>query len=143
MRALAALLAAGCGTAIDPAEVGPVDGYTSWTSFPPLSTDIPGHPASVRVIYVNEVGRSYPHGGRYPVGTVIVKEVFDRGSDGERGGLRYLAIMRKLGDDATLPTDGGWLFTDGRDGGETRLSLCWQTCHKAAPWDGAWFDYGE
>jgi hypothetical protein len=139
---LALFIAAGCGSEIDPAGLPSIEGYAAWPSFT-VDTDIPGHPESVRVIHVNEVARAYPHGGRYPIGSVIVKDIFERSRDGGRGALRYVAVMRKLGDGSTLPTDEGWLFTDLRDGREVQKDLCWQTCHKAGPHDGAWFDYGE
>lgn len=133
---------AGCGTEIDPAGLPSIAGYTSWP-YLEKDSDILGHPDSVRVIYKNPVAAAYPHAGRYPVGTVIVKEIFERKGIKERGGLRYIAIMRKLGEGSGQPTNDGWLFTDLRDGKETQLDLCWQTCHQAGPYDGAWFDYGD
>jgi hypothetical protein len=143
MRKLLFLLSlAACGTEIDPQGLPSVDDYPSWGVFIELDTDIPGHPKSIRTIYVNPVGRDYPHGGRYPIGTVVAKEVWERIGPGQKGGLRYLAIMRKLGEDADVPTNAGWLFTDRKDGVETQKDLCWRTCHKAGPWDGAWLDYG-
>jgi hypothetical protein len=139
---LVGLAVAACGTEIDPAGLPSIDGYPAWGLFDEVETDIPGHPDSIRSIYVNDVGRDYPHGGRYPLGTAIVKEIWERQAPGQKGALRYVAIMRKVGDDADVPTHEGWLFTDLRDGTEVQKDLCWRTCHKAAPWDGAWFDYG-
>jgi hypothetical protein len=137
-----AVALAACGTEIDPAGLPSIEGYTAWPHFE-QANDIPGHPESVRVIYKNEVAASYPHGGRYPIGTVILKEIFDRNDDGSKGGLRYIAVMRKLGDDSDQPTNEGWLFTYKDGDSETQLDLCWHTCHRAGPYDGAWFDYGD
>jgi hypothetical protein len=139
---LFAAACAACGTEIDPADLPSIEGYESWGLFTELTSDIPGHPDSIRPIYVNQVGRDYPHGGRYPLGTVVVKEIWNRDAAGQRDGLRYVAIMRKVGDDAGVPTNDGWLFTQKKGDTETQLELCWRTCHKAAPWDGAWLDYG-
>lgn len=132
---------AGCGTEIDPTGLPTIDGYTTWPQFTKKG-DIPGHPDSVRVIYKNEVAAAYPHAGRYPLGTVIVKEIFNKNGDGSKGSLRYLGVARKLGEGSGLPTDEGWLFTDVRDGSEKHYDLCWQQCHQAGPYDGLWFDYG-
>jgi hypothetical protein len=145
MRApLLALLVccAGCGTEIDPAEVGAIDGYQEWPHFT-KTTDVPGHPDSVRVIYKNDVAAAYPHAGRYPLGTIIVKEIFNRNGDRTKGSLRYIGVARKLGDGTGQPTDDGWLFTYVKDGKETQLDLCWKQCHQAGPFDGLWFDYGR
>jgi hypothetical protein len=144
MRAIVPLLLlAACGTEIDPAGLPSIEGYPTWRKFAELETDIPGHPNSIRPIFVNEVASEYPHGGRYPLGTVIVKEIWGREAPGRRGDLRYVAIMRKVGEGAPVPTNDGWLFTQLVDGVETQHELCWRTCHKAGPWDGAWFDYGD
>jgi hypothetical protein len=142
--ALAAALAAACGTTVDPDGLPSIEGYETWDKLTFFS-DIPGHPDSVRDTYVNDVGRSYAHGGKYPLGTVIVKEIFEREGTATPGALRYVAIMRKVGDDADVdaPVDGGWVFTQLEGGEETSRDLCWATCHEQAPWDGAWFDYGE
>jgi hypothetical protein len=141
---LCVLLAAACGQTIDPDEVPSVADYASWPSFE-IDTDVPGHADSIRVIYKNEVAASYPHGGRYPAGTVILKEIFDRKDDGSRGSLRYIGIARKLAPGSGLPTDDGWLFTQQREPGaeETQLDLCWSLCHRVGPYDGLWFDYGD
>lgn len=130
-----------------------VDGYERWFRLD-VSGDLPGHGTSYRIIYVNDVARSYPHAGRYPVGTVIVKEVralaeVDGGP--APGDLKYTAVMRKVTMDASgdggtgLPLDGGWLFTELTDtpGAESQLDLCWASCHRQAAWDGAFVDYGQ
>ncbi|HTM23371.1 MAG TPA: hypothetical protein VL172_22770, partial [Kofleriaceae bacterium] len=90
--------------------------------------------------------RAYTHAGRYQPGTVIVKESY---GDGDCvGDPEYLSVMRRFaaGDPAAdgLPLQDEWLFTDkeGRDGSEEHYDMCFQRCHRAAPWDGAWYDYG-
>ena len=54
--------------------------------------------------------------------------------------------MRRL-DDAPDggEIEGGWLFTMASDidDDETQGVTCWKQCHVAAPYSGAWFDYGE
>jgi hypothetical protein len=58
--------------------------------------------------------------------------------------------MRKVSDDedapsAPVPVDGGWIFSwlsSGPGGDETYWDLCWAQCHRQAPVDGAWLDYG-
>jgi hypothetical protein len=144
MRWLALLLLAACAPEIDPnADTGlSIHGYRTWHSTLALTGEIPGHGDTLRRIYVNDVALGYPHGGRYPIGTVIVKRIMN-----EDESLKYTAVMRKVGDGTDLPTDDGWLFTfftgDRDEGTETQSDGCWQSCHKAGPWDGAWFDYGE
>lgn len=160
-RALAAALApalaaalAGCLEEVDPAGLPSIDGYRTWWSAPPLVGFIPGHGESYRVIYVNDVARTYPHAGRYPIGSVIVKEIHDVAGDDGQGELRYLAIMRKVGEpgelgalDVDAPVDRGWVFTEKRGTGadvpERHRGSCWSACHRQAAYDGVWLDYGE
>lgn len=142
---LCALLGAGAcsqGTTVEP-EAVPA-GYTDWYRVDTTGA-IPGHGDSHRVIYVNETGRSYAGTGRYEDGTIIVKEVRDRDGD-QPGALRYTAVMRKL---SSAPSggeiQGGWLFTylaDSITSAEENRPSCWETCHVAAPIDGAFLDYG-
>ena len=152
MRWMCALvLAAACGEAIDKDKVNgmyPIDGYETWWKLE-VYGPVPGHGDTYRIIYVNDVGRAYPHGGRYAVGTVIVKEIRDLMEPAAPGDLRYRAIMRKVGEDAEdvgAPVDGGWIFSDLRGddvgGDEKYFDLCWEQCHVQGRWDGAWFDYG-
>lgn len=145
MRSILALLVlAACKQDIDVSELPPIDDYRSWTRIGPFVGPIPGHGDSVRPVYVNDVARSYPHAGRYPVGSAIVKEILS-----PEGDLRYVAVMRKIGEEPWdtppegIPSNGGWVFTQLTDGEEKAWDLCWATCHRQAPWDGAWFDYGE
>jgi len=142
---LALLAAAGCGEAVDTTGLPPVVGYDQWYRLD-VTGDVPGHGDTYRIIFVNDVGRAYPHAGKYRPGTVLVKEIHDLDGD-QPGALRYVAIMRKLAEDqqAGLPVDDGWLFTssDAPLGDETSFDYCWQRCHRAAPYAGAWYDYGE
>jgi hypothetical protein len=144
------LLAAGCAEQIDPPAGFEIDGYRTWALVAERYGAIPGHGDSYRTIFANDVARSHPRGGsRYEIGTILVKEiaadVTDASGFHSAGDLRYLAIMRKVGDDTDLPTFHGWLFTTAGDAGadEKHLDSCWQTCHKAAPFDGTWHEYGE
>jgi hypothetical protein len=135
--------AAACGESVNPEPVGD---YTSWhriDAYGPL----PGHGESYRVIYANDVAMSYA-GGAYPEGSVIVKEVRARaGADGDQpGDLRYLAIMRRIGPAPVgLDDEAGWLFTQASEpgGSEVYKSLCWNRCHVASPYAGAFLDYGK
>jgi hypothetical protein len=149
---LCALLSvAACGETVDTTGLPSIEGYQDWTEYD-FTTPVPGHNDSYRRIFINPVARTYPHGGRYPIGSVLVKEVHEKTDDGLPGDLRYIAVMRKVEDDQAYveevevdaPTDGGWVFTQIKGGGdETHLDLCWSQCHKQAPYDGAWIDYGN
>jgi hypothetical protein len=142
---LAALLLAACGAEeVDPAGLPSIDGYGEWSAWDfhgPLS----GHGESWRAVFVNREGISYTGVGRYPIGTVIVKEVRELRDGPAAGGLYYTAIMRKVGENAGVdaPVDGGWIFTQLKDGSETHLSTCWSSCHRQAPLDGTFYDYGR
>ncbi len=127
------------GTAVDPTGLPSITGYSTWPNFS-LDTDSPGHENSLRIIFFNDVAQTFPHPGHYPLGTVIVKEIHPKGG----GSLQELDIMRKVGDGMTsYPTQDGWLFTVEKDGKETEYDYCYETCHKQASHDGAWFDYGN
>ena len=139
VTAWAATTLAAC--TVDTNDLAPIDDYPSWYSVETRG-EVPGHGDGVRVIYVNDVARGYPGVGRYPVGSVLVKEVRGYADDGGAGELKYLAIMRKLGDDADAPDgadiEGGWVFTTAGELGATekRGLTCWNTCHLQAPIDG-------
>jgi hypothetical protein len=138
--ALAVASSAGCGEAVAPEPLGD---YASWKRTDAYG-EIPGHGDSYRIIYANDVALSYAGGG-YPAGSIIVKEVRQRVGD-QPGDLKYVAIMRRL--DAKpigLAAEAGWLFTQAQTpgGSETYRSLCWNRCHVAAPFAGAFLDYGK
>lgn len=140
--ALAALLAA-CG---DPVSPEPLGDYTAWKRLDTFG-ELPGHGDSYRIIYANDVALTYA-GGSYPEGSVLVKEIRARTGAGgaEPGELRYLAIMRRIGPAPLSHQDeAGWLFTQAAEpgGDETYRSLCWNRCHVAAPYAGAFLDYGK
>ena len=151
MRAVivASVLAlAACGEAVDPPPLGD---YTAWDRFV-YSGPAPGHGDTYRVVYVNPMARCGapscvpgdpvpPVYITYPVGSVLVKEVYDE----EGGALRELAMMRRLTDTAppALTEEGGWLFsdTDSVGGDEVHEDYCWGHCHVAAPYNGAFYNY--
>ena len=138
-------LGAGCGDSIEPADFASLADYKTW---PVVETTgkLPAHGDTVRFIYANPEAASYPGVGIYAPGSVLVKEVRTKNSDGSAGDLDYVAIMRKL-DDADAPAgidlDQGWLFTIVSEVGKTeKTSSCWSSCHVQAPYDGAWLNYG-
>ncbi|MEZ4404026.1 MAG: cytochrome P460 family protein [Kofleriaceae bacterium] len=139
--AAAAALAA-CAVPVDP---DPIGDYTSWKRLD-VRGPAPGHGDTYRVIYVNptaaDPAQSFVDG--YAAGAVIVKEIRDD-VDGSPGDLRYLAIMRRLPDDGDLPIQGGWLFSQASTptADETHADFCWNRCHLAAPYRGAWYDYRQ
>jgi hypothetical protein len=127
----------------------PTGDYTQWGQPIVATDDLPGHGgATYRKIYANDVARTY-EGGAYPDGTVLVKEVYDRqlvNGVAAPGALQYVAIMRRLGPPpAGFSDEGGWLFTytTKPQGSETHYSYCWESCHQAAPFGGAWLDYSK
>jgi hypothetical protein len=140
--AFAISLGAGC-TVVDTSDLDPIDDYTTWFSIE-TSGKLPGHGDTVRVMYINDTARSYPHTGEYPLGSVIVKEVREN-DDGNPGPLNYLAIMRRLDEAPPSGTlEGGWLFTRSSELGADEIQgfTCWKKCHVQAPYVGTWFDYG-
>ncbi len=132
-----------CG---DPVTPEPLGDYTAWKRLDTYG-ELPGHGDSYRIVYANDVALTFA-GGNYPEGSVLVKEIRARaGADGaEPGDLRYLAIMRRIGPAPLGHADeAGWLFTQASEpgGAETYRSLCWNRCHVAAPYAGAFLDYGK
>lgn len=134
----------GCGS-LDPDELAPIDGYPAWARTD-VTGEVAGHGESYRIIYANDVAQGYAHAGRYPTGSILVKEVRELRDDGTPGDLKYTAVMRKVGEEAAAsldaPVDGGWVFTQKRGDSERWLDLCWSSCHVQAPVDGAFYDYG-
>ena len=140
---LLGLCTIGCGTDVDVTGLPSIVGYESWPNFP-VTEPAPAHGDTYRVLYANPVARAYPRSGRYAPGAVLVKEIFEKSDDGTRGKLIYRAIMRKVGAEAAarVPAEDGWLYTDLRDGEESHRSSC-APCHRQAPFDGTWYDYGS
>jgi hypothetical protein len=127
-------------TEVDTSELPPLDGYRDWLTVE-ATGKVGGHGDSFRIIYVNAEAASYAGAAEYPLGSVLVKEIFDE----RDGNLKYVAIMRRL---AEAPSggeiQGGWLFTQADEVGATEIQgfTCWDGCHVQAPYAGAWLDYG-
>jgi hypothetical protein len=130
---------------INPDELSvSIDNYESWNKVEPLLGEVPAHGDTYRIMYRNEVAREYTGAGEYPIGSAIVKEIFERKGDA-KGKLLYKAVMRRLDPeiDPGVPIDGGWLFTQIDSGAdEFQRDLCWDSCHVRAPYQGAFFDHG-
>jgi hypothetical protein len=143
--AMVALLAAGCFSKVGGVEeVNPED-YADWYSVTVVG-EAPGHGDSSRVMYANDDAGDWIGERDYPIGSILVKEIYRRDGD-SMGAFRYVAIMRKL---AEAPSggelDNGWLFTykDALDGGtETHRPRCWRTCHQNAPFEGTFLDWSD
>ena len=137
---MAALATAACGEAVD---LPPPGDYTTWERFDFLGP-APGHGDSYRIIYANDIATNdAPLFGGYPEGSILVKEIRDN-DDGQPGALRYVALMRRIGEPPpTLTEEGGWVFSraDSPGGDEVHHDYCWARCHVAAPYNGAWYDY--
>lgn len=137
---LAAIALAACAQDVDVEDLGD---YQSWRAPIRVAGDAPGHSGSIRFIYANPTaGMATSLSPTYPLGSIIVKEVFEH-VNGEPGELRYLAIMRRIETDYL--DEGGWLFTEtlGPTGPEKYFNFCWGRCHAAAPYQGAFYDYRE
>jgi hypothetical protein len=145
MRYLPILVLVAC-SGLDTSGLPSTDGYTSWKKFGPFTTEIPGHGDTYRVVYANPIAETYDHGGRYPVSSVIVKEIYNKTSSGGPGDLAYTAIMRKI-DPTTTSTsahvDDGWVFSYEENQTEKQAGSCYASCHVQAPYDAAWIDYGD
>jgi Cytochrome P460 len=147
-----ALLVALAACTAEDVSPEPLGDYRSWKRLDTYG-ELPGHGDSYRIIYVNDIALGYA-GGAYPEGSILVKEVRRRSGEGDQsapGDLRYLAVMRRLGPAPRgLDDEAGWLFTqisaprdDGTPDDEQYRSLCWNRCHVAAPYAGAFLDYGK
>lgn len=143
MRTLPAAIfaVAACTEPVDPEPLGD---YTTWKRID-VTGRAPGHADSYRIIYVNDraADPSWDLYLGYQEDSIVVKEI--RANDGgQPGALSYVAIMRRLGGiDASLEDQGGWLFSESAEpgGAETHADFCWNRCHVAAPYNGAWYDY--
>ena len=150
MRALATLLflslVPACASPIDKDGLTSIDDYASWERRVDAIGPVGGHGDSYRIMYANDIAETFIGSNRYPVGTVIVKEIRQIESGDTPGDIRYIAIMRKLSD---APPNGeldrNWLFTRAEDTGleETHNARCWRTCHQASPFDGTFLDWSS
>lgn len=154
MRALvvASIFAAACAVPVDEdvQRTYPIDDYATWGVTAPgkrieVRGNAPGHSNSVRYIYANAIAadpdQDFTLG--YAHGAIVVKEVRELDADES---LRYLAIMRRVGEvTAALEDDGGWYYTEtaGPTGPEEHFDFCWSRCHVAAPYNGAFYDYRQ
>lgn len=137
--ALALVVAAGCFPEVD---LELPEGYEGWHRVDALGP-LPAHGDTYRIIYVNDVARTWTGAGPYPDGSILIKEVYHRDGD-QPAGLSYLAAMRRLErapDGAELHE--GWLYTYiGEEGAaEEYRARCYQRCHASAPYDGPFLDY--
>ena len=135
------LLVASCKVAVNPEPLGD---YTTWKRFD-VTGEAPGHGDTYRIIYVNDIAAdpASPLYVGYPEGSIVVKEIHSN-DGGEPGALKYVAIMRRIGTvDTAFQNQGGWLFSesDVPNGSEKHSDTCWNRCHVAAPYNGAWYDY--
>jgi hypothetical protein len=142
---LSIVLLSACATEVDTENLPSLAGYANWPSFE-VRGDIPAHEDTIRVIYANEEAGSWSGAGEYPEGTVILKEVFNRSGE-ERADLSYIAVMRKLREEdrpSGAELQGGWMFTilDDITSPEANNLLCYESCHRAAPHDGSFFNLG-
>lgn len=123
-----------------------IDGYQDWHKIEPLLGPLPAHGDTYRILYVNDIARDYSGAGFYPVGSAMVKEIYDLVGADARGDLSYTAVMRRYDADAEpdLPLMGDWLFTFlSTSGAETQMDSCWDSCHRQSPFSGAWFNHGR
>ncbi len=138
--------ATGCDSEID-GELLPIDNYTAWYQEIAIG-DAPGHGNSYRLMFANDIAREFSGFGRYPIGSIIVKEIRklsrDEAGAPTPGNIRYIAVMRRLdAPPAGTELDNGWLYTvfDNPGDPETRSARCYRTCHQAAPFDGPFLDW--
>jgi len=143
---LVVAITGGCAESVTPEELGD---YTLWPSMGGATFTVrgpaPGHGDTIRVIYVNPTAAMADSiSPSYPLGSTIVKEIRTN-VDGEAGEITYIAIMRREDTVVTegLEAEGGWLFSEQRPAGsaEVHRDLCWNRCHVAAPYNGAFYDY--
>jgi hypothetical protein len=149
MRILALLFAFGCGQAVDDEILRdyPIAGYEAWAHRVDVTGKAPGHADSYRIIYANDLAVDPTQSFRlgYQEGAIFVKEIRDN-NGGMPGDLRYIAVMRRVGEiEEALENEGGWLYTQASDvnATEKEFAFCWSRCHVAAPYNGAWYDYRD
>jgi hypothetical protein len=145
MRYLFVLAALGCSS-IDTSNLPSTDGYQTWRQFGPYTSNVAFHGDTYRIVYANDVATTFDHGGRYPVGSVLVKESYAKTSSGGKGDLQYVDIMRKIDPTMTKTdavVDDDWVFSYQSGSKELQLGTCYAGCHVQAPHDSAWIDYGD
>ncbi len=138
--AIMVVLLAGCA---DTVSEPPLGDYTAWARIV-LDGPAPGHGDTSRVVYVNDIARAYI-GGRYPVGSILVKEIYE-GEPGDPEALAYIAVMRRLALPDPYEAAGGWLFSladDPASEERDRTDYCWGYCHAASPYEGVFLDYSR
>jgi len=135
-----------CSSAVDTDGLESTDDYRSWSQFV-VTGNAAAHADSYRIIYANDIALTWSGAGNYPMGSVVIKEIYKLDSEGGQGDLSYLAIARKL--DKAPPggeLDDDWLFTiagDALPASESNESYCWSSCHISAPYTGLFHDLGE
>lgn len=132
-----------CSPVVDTSDLGEISDYKTWPSFE-IRGEIPAHNDTIRIIYANEQARSWSGAGAYPIGSIVIKEIYPKDQPDD---IDYIAIMRKL---ETAPDNGelhnGWLFTilHGDITAEEENNLrCYRSCHLAAPYDSLFHDLGD
>ena len=108
------LLVAVAGASPLPGLPSYTTGYASWTKL--NSKPIPRRAVDAHSSIKNVYASNLPRAGRYPVGTVIVKEGRQRAG----APVTLIAVMRKLR--ATGPHDGWQMIEWTRSSGSTRFS---------------------
>lgn len=145
MRVLLAsfVLLGACANIVDTDGLGDLSDYRSWDSFT-VTGEIPGHGDTLRVIYANEVAHSWSGAGEYPIGSIIIKEIYPASDPNT---IDYIAIMRKLDEPpAGGELQAGWLYTmldESIESEEDNNRRCYRSCHVAAPYDSLFHDFGD
>lgn len=143
-RRMSLSLVIAVGSCSEPVSPEPLGDYTTWKRID-VTGRAPGHGDTYRIIYANDraADPTWDLYLGYQEDSIVVKEIRTN-EDGQPGALQYVAIMRRLGPiDTALENQGGWLFSesDEPNGPETHADFCWNRCHVAAPYNGAWYDY--
>jgi len=138
-RVLAALVLVGASACTEAVTVEPLPSseYRTWSSVA-VTGKVPGHGDTYRLIYYQP--RSSP--GAFTLGDALVKEVYDE-EGGPLSKVYFMRFTKPLADQYGYEDEGGWLFTETTelDGEERYNSICWRTCHAAAPYRGVWLNY--
>ncbi len=111
--------------------------WTSWRKpvDKVLNYTIPGHGDKARVIHINPAGWDYAVGaaaGRleFPVGTIVVKEIYASGNPAPGEKPTTLDVMIKAPDDPDARGGWVWVVKDLASGKETVITTTFcQSCH--------------